>query len=207
MSAEHTLQFGHSAVRRTGGCNGLRLTPRIAGDVLRQFQHDAGGVLAQLGRVGREPAVDGVVHEQVAEKEHEDGGGQGDQHRAQHHAGAQPRAQGTAALVRIKLEDVSEQEEQQHQQGQKHHYGKAGKGQRFSGGLWIQKADAGEVEGLQCAQEGEKEHHAGSHKNHRAPPRIGQNRHAAIIERVVKRRPRFKGGAAGPPRIRDRLTL
>ena len=52
-----------SPVRRARGRNRLRLAPRIAGHVLRQFQHHARRVFAQLRGVRRKPAVDRPVHQ------------------------------------------------------------------------------------------------------------------------------------------------
>ena len=70
------------------------------------------GVVAHLGDGLREPAVDGAVHQQVAEGEHEDERNEGDQHRSPEHAGAQAGAEDAAALVGVELEDVADQQDQ-----------------------------------------------------------------------------------------------
>ena len=60
----------------------------------------------------REPALDGAVHQQVAEGEHEDERDERDEHRSPQHAGAQAGAEDAAALVGVELEDVADQQDQ-----------------------------------------------------------------------------------------------
>ena len=99
-----------------------------------------------------------------AEQKHEDRRRQRNQRRAQHHARAQPRAQRAAALVRVELENVPQQQHQQRNQQQEDQHGEAGKDQRLAGGLGIQKADIGGVERLQTAQQRKQSQRTGTQK-------------------------------------------
>ncbi len=115
-----------------------------------------------------------------AEQEHENRGSERNQRRAQHHARAQPRAQGAAALACIKLENVPEQQHQQREQQQEDEDGEAGEDQGFAGGFRIEEADAGGIERLQRAQQGKEQHHPACKQGNRPAPRIAEERHARL---------------------------
>ena len=187
VRAERVLQRGHILVGSAGCGDGLRLNAGIVGHILGQFLHHAGGVVAQFRSVGREPAVDGAVHQLKAEQKHQHRGGKGDERRAQHHARAQPGAEGAAALVGVELEDVPQQQQQQDDQQQEQHHREPGKRQRLAGCFGVQEADAGGVEPLQSAQQREEKHHSQRKQEHGAPPAILTEEHGAIIVPLAAR--------------------
>ena len=69
-----------------------------------------------------------------------------------HHARAQSGPQRAAALVGIEFQNVAEQQKQQNEKQQEYNDCEAGERQGFAGGLGIQKADTGGIEGLQNAK-------------------------------------------------------
>ncbi len=70
------------------------------------------GVVVHLGDGLGEPAVDGAIHQQVAEGEHEDEGDEGDEDCSPEHAGAEAGAEDAAALVGVELEDVANEQDE-----------------------------------------------------------------------------------------------
>jgi hypothetical protein len=152
---ENSLECRQVAVGRSGISDGFSFSASVAGDVLREFEDDAGGVLVELGGVWREPAIDGAVHQLEAEEEHEGGWRQSDEDGAKHHAGAEARAEGTAGLAGVELEDVPEQQQKQDEEEEEDDDGEAGKGEGFASGFRIEEADVGGIEGIQSAEQGE----------------------------------------------------
>ena len=114
-----------SSVAGDGGCgacasgmserldgDGVGFGAGVGGGVAVELERHAVGVVAHLGDGLREPAVDGAVHQQVAEGEHEDEGDEGDEDRSPEHAGAEAGAENAAALVGVELEDVADEEDE-----------------------------------------------------------------------------------------------
>ena len=156
VRVEDFLECRRVGIRRACCGDRLCLAACVAGDILREFKHHAGGVFAQLRGIRRKPAVDGAVHELKAEQEHEDRGRKRDERGAEDHAGPETCAECAAALVGIELEDVTEQEKQQDKKQQKNDDGEAGKGQGFAGGFGIEKANFGGIEGLKPPSKAKK---------------------------------------------------
>ena len=73
--------------------DGVGLGAGVGGGVVIELEGHAVGVVAHLGDGLREPAVDGAVHQQVAEEKHEDQGNDGDQDGSPEHAGAEAGAE------------------------------------------------------------------------------------------------------------------
>ena len=143
MRPENSLQCGLVGIGRAGSGDRLCFAARIAGDVLGQLQHDAGGVFAQFRGVRREPAVDGAVHELKAEQKHENRWRERDEGGAEHHAGAKTSAKRAAALICVELEDGAQQKQKKNKEGKEDDDGEAGEGQGFAGGLRIEEAGWG----------------------------------------------------------------
>src|SRR3569833_1562158 len=126
MRGEDLLQGARVAFDCPALGDRLGFAAGVAGDELRQLENDARGVFAELGGVGREPAVDGTVHQLEAEEEHEDGRGDGDQSRAHDHACSQAGAESTAAPIYIDLENVALEKKKQNEQQKKNNDGESG---------------------------------------------------------------------------------
>ena len=154
---------------------------------MRQFQHYAGRILAQLRSIRRKPAVNGIIHQQDAEQEHEYRGGERNQGRAHHHAGAQPCTQGARALAGIELENVSEQQHHQHHEQQEDQHRDCCKYQRPPGCFRVEKAYIRGVKCIERAQRSEEHEHPARKQGDRPAPGIAEERHAAIIERTEDR--------------------
>src|SRR6202044_1428600 len=66
--------------------------------VLVELESHGVGVVAHLRNGLGEPAIDGAVHQQIAEGEHEGQGNEGDEDGSPQHAGAKASAEDAAAL-------------------------------------------------------------------------------------------------------------
>ena len=124
----------------------LSFRARVGRGVLGKLQRHAVGVVAHLGDRLGEPAVDGAVHQAVAEDRHEDDGDERDQHGPPQHARAQARAHDAAALVGVELEHVAHQQHQHSNEEQKRQRGEAGKDDNLAGSGGIEEL---EREGVQ----------------------------------------------------------
>ena len=97
----------------------LGLRPRVCGDVTRKIHRDARRLISKLSGRLREPALDRAIHQQVAEAEHRADRQQREQHRARKHARTEARSKHTAALLRIELQNVAQQQQQTREEQQK----------------------------------------------------------------------------------------
>ena len=111
------------------------------------------GVVAHFGDGLREPAVDGAVHQQVAEGEHEGERDEGDEDGSPKHAGAETGAEDAAALVCVELEEVTDEDDEDAYEEEEGDDGEGEKDEGLDGRFGVED---GLVEGVEGA-EGEKE--------------------------------------------------
>src|SRR5665213_4631884 len=99
----HRLWLDGGITSRKARCDGIRLDAGVGRGVLGKRERHVVAVVAHLRYRLPKPAVDGTVHQQIAEGEHEGNGQKAHQHGAPEHPRAQTRSQDAAALVRIEL--------------------------------------------------------------------------------------------------------
>ena len=109
MGCQGFFQCWRIAIWRAGSGDGLGFPASVACDVLGKLQHHARRVLTKLGGVRRKPAVNGAIHQLKAEQEHEDRRCKSDKCGTEDHPRPETRAESTAALIRVELQNVAEQ--------------------------------------------------------------------------------------------------
>jgi len=105
-----------ATLKRRRASDSLRLRASILGGVLGELKRDACGVFTELRHRLREPAIDGAVHQQVAEQEHEQGGRKAKDERTGEQARADAGSEQAALAVRVQLEDIAREQDQKDQQ-------------------------------------------------------------------------------------------
>ncbi len=119
----------------------------VGGGVAEELEGGAVGVVAHLGDGLREPAVDGAVHQQIAEGEHEDEWDEGDEDGSPEHAGAEAGAEDAAALVGVELEDVADEQDEDDDEEDEGERGEGDEDQRLERGRGVEEVDVEGVEG------------------------------------------------------------
>ncbi len=143
--------------------HGVGFGARVGGGVVVELECHAVGVVVHLGDGLGEPAVDGAIHQQIAEGEHEDEGDERDKNGSPEHAGAETGAEDAAALIRVKLEDVANQQYQNGDEEKERDDREADEDQRLEWGTWIEKVD---VEGVECGKGEEEQQKAHAQRDH-----------------------------------------
>ena len=159
VAIEDAVHSGDVRVRKveTGKFDGdgVGLGAGVGGGVVEELEGDAVGVVAHLGDGLGEPAVDGAIHQQVAERKHEDQWNKGDQNGSPQHARAQAGAEDAAALVGVKAQEVADEKDEDDDEEDERQCRERDEDQRLQRRGRVEET---EVEGVERGEEDEKKH-------------------------------------------------